>query len=179
MRTWFTSDHHFHHHNILNFKDDEGELIRPFSSVDEMHSVMIERWNEIVAPDDKVYHLGDVVMRTTAKYFDILNQLNGRKVLIRGNHDGAKLSMYAQYFKDIRAVMHLKTPDNDMVWFSHIPLHPSTVGKGFNVHGHLHQNKIEDRRYINISVENTDYYPVSWDLLCNTIKLRKGEIYEQ
>ena len=53
MSTFFTSDHHFGHAKIIEY------CKRPFSSVEEMNQVMIDRWNEVVGPDDHVYHLGD------------------------------------------------------------------------------------------------------------------------
>lgn len=178
MTTWITSDHHFYHANILNFLDSDSNVIRDFPDVAAMHEIMIERWNSKVKPNDKVYHLGDVVMRSTAKYFEILNELNGRKVLIKGNHDSAKLSIYAKYFTDIRAYMHKKTQDNDIVWFSHMPLHPNSIGNGFNVHGHTHQNNLYNMRYINVCVEQTDYYPLTWDEICDNIKRIKFHMEE-
>ena len=58
----------------------------------EMDEEMIKRWNETVRPNDKVYHLGDVVINRKA--LTTLSRLNGDKVLIRGNHDIFKLEEY-------------------------------------------------------------------------------------
>lgn len=178
MKTFFTSDHHFHHANILKFKDDEGNLIRPgFDDVEHMNQYMIERWNAVVGVHDKVYHLGDIIMRSTAKYFDsIMPHLNGRIVLIKGNHDSAKLSVYTRHFADVRSEIHMKTKHNDMVLFTHRPVKLSAqefaTKTVYNVHGHIHQNVIDDLRYINVSVERTNYTPLTWDEIQGIIEER-------
>lgn len=52
-KVFFTSDHHFGHKLIIDFES------RPFNDVEQMNEVMIESWNSVVNPDDKVFHLGD------------------------------------------------------------------------------------------------------------------------
>ena len=78
----FTADQHFGHENIIRFCD------RPFKDVDHMNEVMVERWNAVVDEDQTVFHLGDFSYRgkndTVPKY---LERLNGKIILIRGNHD--------------------------------------------------------------------------------------------
>lgn len=167
--TFFISDHHFYHSNILTFRDQDENLIRPdFFDVYEMNEFMIERWNSVVGVNDKVYHLGDVLMSTARNKFEsILPRLNGTKVLIKGNHDNAKLSIYADYFKDVRSEVGLKLDQKAYITFTHRPirLHEENEHSGanpyFNVHGHIHQNVIDDRRYLNVSVENINYTPIS------------------
>lgn len=178
MKTWFISDTHFYHSNILTFIGESGSLIRPgFESMEHMNEHMVEKWNSVVGKNDKVYHLGDVVMKTGAWAFEILDRLNGEKVLIKGNHDNAKLHIYAKYFKDVRSEIHLKTSERDMVVFTHRPIRFSGPGEEnrivFNCHGHIHQNIIDDYRYINLSVEAIDYTPVSWHEIDQNILKRK------
>jgi calcineurin-like phosphoesterase family protein len=171
MKTWITSDHHFGHKNILTFKDDEGNLIRPkFSNVVEMNEYMVEMWNQYIKPEDKVYHLGDIIMSESATAIDmIMNQLNGRKVLIRGNHDNAKLSVYARHFKDIRGSHSLRGKYNARFILSHIPLHPSSLGEyTINLHGHTHQRQLSDAmKYLNMCVEVTSYMPIDFDSIAD------------
>src|SRR3978361_1949415 len=82
MRTHFTADHHFGHENII------GLSSRPFASIEEMDKCMIERWNEVVAPGDNVWHLGDFAFRCELRRMrSIFSRLNGSKHLIPGNHD--------------------------------------------------------------------------------------------
>lgn len=153
------SDTHFAHSNILTFKEADGSLLRDFPSVDLMDEYMIQNWNKVVKPQDKVYHLGDVGFTNFHKIKSIFDRLNGTKVLIKGNHDNFKLSQYAQIFKDVRAYHIL-----DKHVLSHIPIHPDSVARWKkNIHGHLHANVIADSRYVNVSVEQINYTPISFE----------------
>ena len=78
---FFTSDLHFGHANILRYDN------RPFESVEEMDYELVRRWNERVSPEDTVYVLGDVSWYDADKTKQLVSSLNGRKILIRGNHD--------------------------------------------------------------------------------------------
>lgn len=164
MNIFFISDHHFHHKNILTFKTQDDLPLREFSDVDHMNEIMIQRHNEVVKPNDKVYFLGDVCMSRNAKGLEILSRLNGKKVLVKGNHDMCSLNQYLQYFKDVRGSHQF-----DGMILTHIPIHPESLARwGLNVHGHLHQNvvrmplsQIPDRRYFNVSVERVNYTPIS------------------
>jgi calcineurin-like phosphoesterase family protein len=165
------SDTHFGHENACTkFKRDDGSPLRPFASAEEMDEAMVERWNAVVRPFDKVYHLGDVVINK--KFLPILDRLNGKKRLIRGNHDIFN-GVYGKYFSEIYGVRVF----SDMI-LSHIPLHPDSITRRFgtNVHGHLHANEVmitsrlpgdygpsshPDPRYLCVCVEHTDYTPIS------------------
>ena len=173
-KTWVTADTHFGHANILNFKRRDGTPLRPFTSLDEMHSVMIKNWNDRVGDSDRVYLLGDIVMNP--KWMHILGQLKGRLVLVKGNHDIFDLKDYTQYFDDIRAYVVGKMPQGkgSMYILSHIPVHPdSLTERGWvNIHGHLHYNQVmkdgrPDPSYKCVSVEHTDYAPVELSEILN------------
>ena len=169
---YFTSDTHFGHKNIITFKNDNGDLIRPFESVEEMDELMVENWNKVVTPQDRIYHLGDVVINR--RCLPILERLNGHKVLIKGNHDIFKLKDFTPYFDDIRA--YRVFPKYDLIC-SHIPVHPNQLENRFkwNMHGHLHENIVKntdgtpDERYINVCVEHTNYTPISLDEILERI----------
>lgn len=171
--TWFISDTHFGHTNIIEFLDNENNRIRPFMDIEDHDETLVKNWNERVRPQDRIYHLGDVVMNK--RCLPILSRLNGRKVLIKGNHDIFPLKDYTPYFEDIRA--YKVFPKHGLIC-SHIPVHPRELEKRFtlNVHGHLHHNMIitsmvehmrdgpsdvSDKRYKNICVEFTNYAPVA------------------
>ncbi len=157
---FFISDTHFGHANILKFKHD-GKPLRPFVDLEDMHNTMVENWNSVVTPRDKVYHLGDVAMGQRGLH--ILDELNGKKRLIRGNHDTLSMAAYKQYFVEIYGVRQF-----DGFWFTHIPIHESCMASPrakANVHGHLHAHKIDHPKYINVSVECINYTPVSFDWL--------------
>lgn len=80
-QTWFSSDQHYSHKNIIKYSN------RPFADVEEMNYELIKRWNKCVKPDDTIYHLGDFAFCNIEKIESILSQLNGTKHLINGNHD--------------------------------------------------------------------------------------------
>lgn len=105
MNIFLISDTHFQHQApYTKFTREDGTMLRPHGSAEAGDEAMIENWNKVVSPNSKVYHLGDVFMTTKAnEIVNVMRRLNGTKVLIKGNHDVAKLSVYAEYFKDVRA----------------------------------------------------------------------------
>jgi len=171
-QVFFTSDSHFGHANMVNFTLEDGSPMRPFSSVEEADECMVERWNSVVKPGDKVYHLGDVCMGRKALF--TMDRLNGRKILIKGNHDTCSKGAYGEYFNDVRSIHRM----HGLV-LSHIPIHPASIWEAHvNVHGHLHHNQVRlpdgtlDLRYINVCVEHTNYTPISLDDLRQRINDR-------
>lgn len=108
---------------------------------------MIERHNAKVKDHDTVYFLGDVVINR--KHLHLVKQLNGRKILIRGNHDIFRDDDYREVgFEQIHGVRVFV----DKFILSHIPLHPDCVTGRFrvNVHGHLHANEVMQRVITNM-----------------------------
>ncbi len=82
MADFFTADTHFSHGNIIKYCN------RPFESVKEMNDELIRRWNRKVSKNDTVYHLGDFAFHMKyPEMLELLKTLNGKKVLIKGNHD--------------------------------------------------------------------------------------------
>ena len=173
---FLTSDTHFGHVNICNFTNYDGSPVRPWDSVEEMDEEMVKRWNDTVGPKDKVYHLGDVVINR--KSLQILDRLNGDKVLIKGNHDIFPLKDYVKYFRDIRAY-HVM---NGCI-LSHIPVHKESIARfGTNIHGHTHGNRVlaADRNidpdYFCVCVEQTDYRPISFEDVLQKIRDQGGQV---
>lgn len=187
--TFLISDTHFGHAGVCRFMRNDGVTkLRPWDNPEEMDEFMIKAWNERVRPNDKVYHLGDVVINRRA--MSTLARLNGDKVLIRGNHDIFKLEDYTKYFRDIRGY-HVMS---GMI-LSHIPVHEESLGRfGVNVHGHLHANRVMrraestaefmergvrswiDPRYHCVCVEQTDFAPILLEDLIKRIKAEGGTI---
>lgn len=161
-KTWVCADHHFGHRNILTFKREDGTLIRGsvFKDIEEHDEELIRRHNDLVEHGDRVYMLGDVAINRRCLHS--LSRLNGRKVLVKGNHDIFQLKDYLPYFDDIRSYVVQKDKDNNKIIMSHIPIHPESLGRfDTNIHGHLHQNKvINDDRYVCVSMEHLNYYPI-------------------
>jgi len=173
---FLVSDTHFSHFGVCKFTRSDGVTpLRPWDTPEEMDEAMVEKWNSVVKPTDKVYHLGDVVMKE--KHLEIMHRLNGDKVLIRGNHDIFDMKHYAKHFRDIRGCHVL-----DGVIMSHIPLHPDSMGRfGCNIHGHTHANSVMlngeiDPRYFCVCVEQTDFAPISFDLVKELIVKQGGTV---
>lgn len=161
---WLYSDPHFGHSNVCKFTRDDGSKLRPWESSEEMNDAMIALYNDAVGPKDKVYFGGDICIKR--KDLEILDRLNGDKVLIRGNHDIYKLEDYTKYFRDIRGTHKI-----DKYILSHYPIHPESISHWCicNIHGHTHYRNVlnvdgtEDVRYFNMSVENTDFKPILFE----------------
>lgn len=174
--TFVISDTHFGHKGICEFTCDDGSPVRPWDNTDEMDEDMVKWWNETVGPKDKVYHLGDVVINRRA--LKTMSRLNGDKVLIKGNHDIFRINEYLEHFRDIRAyhVMH-------KVIMSHIPVHAESKGRFIaNIHGHTHTNRVTKRSwfrrvpdpwYVCVCVEQTNFRPISLDLIYQQIRESK------
>jgi calcineurin-like phosphoesterase family protein len=180
---FLVSDTHFGHKGVCHFTRNDGVTkLRPFDTPEEMDEFMVEAWNAKVRPNDKVYHLGDVVINRKA--LGIMRRLNGDKVLIRGNHDIFRDDEYREHFRELRAY-HVM---NGMI-LSHIPIHTESLGRfGVNIHGHTHANRvmlsgfngkitdIVDVRYHCVCVEQTDFAPILFEDVVRRIEAEGGRI---
>lgn len=152
-RVFVIADTHFGHKNIIGFEAER----RPFATIEERDAELVYRWNQTVGKNDTVWHLGDVLFGQAA--FGTLALLNGVKKLVMGNHDHYPTSQYLEHFNKVYWSVKLR----DCI-LSHVPVHPCQFGRfKANVHGHLHSNKLDDPRYINVSAENTGLRPVFLD----------------
>lgn len=164
---WFIADTHFFHANILKFTGSDGKRIRPFNSIPEMHEIIIENWNNVVKPNDYVYHLGDVTFQYHKPFNELMYRLNGDKRLIVGNHDKLKQEGLLKHFVKVDLWKGFKEANFTA---SHIPLRLDALRDGaFNVHGHTHQNIMDDKHYINVCVETRNYTPVHLDTIISEI----------
>lgn len=187
---FITSDLHLYHENMLRGRKIG---IRPFETLDQMHETLVQNWNRVVGPQDKVYVLGDITLSRSPERLNILRELRGRLRLVLGNHDTQPLTTYLVYFEKVFAVRTLA----DIV-LTHIPLHPVEFDrwKG-NIHGHRHDRsvtrlertserwvptdpsiypdgggvtretieRVPDTRYVNACVEVNAYTPQPFDVL--------------
>lgn len=178
MNTFLIADLHFGHQGMCVFTRDDGSKLRPWVNADEMDEALIENWNETVGVKDKVYVLGDVALNP--KHLRTIWGCHGDKVLIKGNHDQAKLSQYAGYFRDVRAYWQLAG-----CLLSHIPIHPESLSRWHaNIHGHTHYRRVLkdgqiDPRYFCVSVEQIDYRPIALDAVIKRLPpTSAGELVE-
>lgn len=177
---FFVSDTHFNHANILTFTNFDGSKVRPFTSLVEMNETLVSNWNKKVGKNDTVWHLGDVFFGKESEGLAFVRRLNGRINLILGNHDHVTPAFLAA-FNEIHSWQKWK---KHSMFLSHFPLHGQTMDEMFtdghvvNVHGHIHGAKSplakmgmkKNHSWINISVENTNYEPLSFEELNEKIK---------
>jgi len=163
---YFTSDHHFGHTNIIKFSD------RPFESVEEMDEELIKRWNSKIRKNDHVYHLGDFGLCKSYRMKDILDQLNGKIYLIRGNHEGAAQANPGR-FEWIKDYFELSIPDADapngrqkiMLLHYAMRVWRSSFRGTWHLYGHSHGNLPDDpkSRSFDVGVDCHDFYPLSYE----------------
>ena len=163
---FFTSDHHFGHKNIIKFSN------RPFTSVEEMDETMIQRWNEKISPEDEVYHLGDVAFRTHGSIKKILDRLNGKIHLIKGNHEKQALT-YKFRFESIQDYLELSVEDESLrngkqmiVLFHYAIKQWNKKHHGsYHLYGHSHGSLPDDihSQSFDVGVDCHDFYPISYE----------------
>jgi len=164
---YFIADTHFYHENIIKYEN------RPFRDAEHMNAELIKRWNNTVKKSDRVFLLGDVGFANKAKVSEIIQQLNGTKILVMGNHDSKNI----KYYQDMGFKEVYKYPIVYKEFFilSHEP--PTYFNENcpyFYIYGHVHSTdmyKTVTKNSACVSVERWDYKPVSMDTLMGLAKL--------
>ena len=146
---WFISDIHGGHKNICNF--------RPFETEEEHFNTIKLNYHKVVTKRDKVFFLGDIAFNKES-LIDIGSWVGASKVLVMGNHctESLHIKDIVNCFDEVHALIKYKE-----FWLSHAPIHPNELRGKKNLHGHVHSATIEDTRYFNCCLENTDYAPIS------------------
>lgn len=162
---FFTSDHHFGHKNIIKYSN------RPFNDVTEMNEEMIKRWNSKVAPNDKVYHIGDMGMCSAEDMREILYRLNGRIFLIKGNHESSALAV-PDRFEWIKDYFELSVKDPETktgrqkITLLHYAMKVwrSSFRGTWHLYGHSHGSLKDDPSSLSfdVGVDCHDFYPLSY-----------------
>lgn len=153
MTIWFTADTHFGDHRTLNIHK------RAFASVAEMDAVLAASWNARVAPDDIVWHLGDVA-RTAARAAEILPSLNGTKHLVRGNNDPEALAALPLW-ASVQDYAEIEVDGRRLV-LCHYPFRSwNGQHKGaIDLHGHSHGKLKPLPRQFDVGVDARAFAPV-------------------
>jgi len=167
---FFTADTHFYHADSIKY------FGRPFKDIEHMNNALIQNWNECVKENDEVYILGDFsISHSGLETEKILKKLNGKKYLIKGNHEhyledsNFNIANF-EWIKDYFVFEHSK---QKFVLFHY----PIFVWDGFfentaiHLYGHVHNmlnNKTEQEKFkilgkkaINVGVDMNNYYPIS------------------
>ena len=158
MSVFFISDPHFHHKNMA--------IKRGFSCEDEMNELIVDNWNKTINKRDMVYILGDITMEKNN--YSILDRLKGDKIIVLGNHD--QFQHVPELLKHVTKVGGMLNYKGNYI-LTHCPIHPCELDYRFsyNIHGHVHENTLNDPRYINVSCEAVNYIPVEFNQLHNRL----------
>lgn len=188
--TWFTSDLHYGHNNVINYCD------RPFKDAHEMNVWITTYWNAVVKPFDTIYVLGDFSINPKhhPKY---LPRLNGKKILIVGNHDhvlqfakGSEgkrkkiediLRLHWDEIHSEKAIRLWDTKTDEIldVYAAHMPYaneiakeiddrywhkRPKDEGK-ILLHGHQHARFIKNGRLIDVGFDGNLHFYTEQDII--------------
>ena len=170
-KIFFTSDHHFGHKGVIKHAK------RPFLTVEQMNETLIKRWNTKVKKNDEVYHLGDIGLLSARKLEEILNRLNGKIYLIKGNHD--KLNTICkerfEWIKDYHELM-LPIPDSgnhQLLILMHYPMitWKSKYSGALHLFGHSHGRlkNYNKSQAMDVGVDCHDFYPISYKEVINAM----------
>jgi calcineurin-like phosphoesterase family protein len=184
---FFTSDQHFGHANIIKYSQ------RPFASVIEMNAEMIRKWNEKIEKNDIVYHLGDLSLASIEETKTILDQLNGKIFLIKGNHDKSTIT-YPKRFEWIKDFYELSVNDPEapngkqkiVLLHYAMKVWRSSFRGTWHLYGHSHGHLPDDEtsRSFDVGVDCHDFYPLSYEEVKAIMQRKKwknpfeGEIRE-
>lgn len=148
---FITSDLHFWHKNILRFNPDT----RPFTDPAHMTQALIDQWNQFATSGGNGYHLGDFSFGSLQQTHDILDQLKGNIIFIRGNHDQIlekALKARGQMSK-LHDYMELKFNGNKVCLFHYPQVVWNRSHHGsIQLHGHCHGSL----NYMNTDTRRTD-----------------------
>lgn len=151
MTIYITSDHHFCHHNVLDFEE------RPYETVDEMNEGLIAAWNSVVNKNDTVYHLGDLNFGNVHQWRHILNELRGNIILIKGNHDKSKIintMLNENLLHEYHPLGTVIKAEKMILNLCHYPLLIGARPRNFSIHGHLHSSETGFTNHVNIGVDS-------------------------
>jgi len=156
MKVYVGSDHHFGHKNILKF----NAATRQFRDVDHMNEMLVEMWNDIVTPDDLVYILGDFAFTSSSVAARFAARMNGRKILIQGNHDSklVKDVSFRREFEEIH-MYHEINHNGAKIIMCHYPFAEwNGCHRGsLMLHGHLHGSPtgLDQYRIMDVGMDAT------------------------
>lgn len=176
-KLFFTSDTHLGHYNICKY------CHRPFQSRSEMDQTLIKNWNAVVPEDGIVVHCGDFMLphnEDIKEYNKYLYQLNGRILLLRGNHDRADLNWENEKLIAVRdnALIYV---DGVKIYAQHYPC--AAFNGDYHVYGHIHTladgtcygidgdvTKVMRKNTYDVGVDQNGYTPVSYWQLCDIFR---------
>lgn len=139
MKTYITSDLHWGHRNIMNFCPVSRARFR--NDLDYMNETMVKEWNDLIEAEDLVYILGDVAFLPAPKATEYMRRLNGRKILVQGNHDRKLLQDpgFRGCFEEVHHYLDVNYNGTKCVMFHYPIAEWDQMHRGaVHFHGHLH-----------------------------------------
>ena len=162
MTTWFTSDLHLFHRNIMQHYDHRG----CYADENEMSEGIIKSFNSRVQPRDTVYILGDIGWDTDLTV-EAFSRLHGRKFVVPGNHDKGLIKVKA--FQELCTILpqysEIKV-DGTRVCMCHFPIWEwNQMSHGsWHLHGHMHGSPTGiPGRILDVSADGNLMLPYSLD----------------
>ena len=176
-KLFMTSDSHLGHYHICKY------CHRPFQSRSDMDQTLIKKWNEVVLEDGIVVHCGDFMLphnEDIKEYNKYLNQLHGRVLLLRGNHDRASLDWVSDKLIAVRDQAMIVV-DGVKIFAQHYPC--AAFNGDYHVYGHIHTladgtchgidcdvTKMMRKNTYDVGVDQNGYTPVSYWQLCDIFR---------
>jgi calcineurin-like phosphoesterase family protein len=178
--TFFTSDSHFHHENIIKFCN------RPFATAQEMNEVLILNINNTVGEKDELYWLGDFGICQASEVIKIMNRIVCKNNhYIMGNHDKAmKDPKVVSLFKSVQDYKRIAVQGQDIVLFHFPILEWVNAHRGsYMLHGHTHSTlklppMLENKKILDVGVDGNNYYPWSFDEVKQYMDKKENITYE-
>ena len=137
-----------------------------------MDKVIIDRWNEVVRPEDLVYHLGDIAFCGFERLKTLMQAWNGTKIVVKGNHDRSKMLVKLRdlgLIKECHRYLDFIDEDGTRILLHHVPIWTNI----FHLCGHVHDEWKQQRKTINVGVDVNNFYPVALE----TIRQLLGEAH--
>jgi len=180
--TFFTSDPHYGHKNIIKYSN------RPFEDVIQMNEALIANFNAVVQPDDTVWMQGDISFMAPDRTERVLKRLNGHKHLIFGNHDKT-LRKNPELLAHFESVQEFKEIDINVkgkayhIVLCHYPLLTWNRAHhgSFMLHGHCHGNVNhlnEKTARLDVGVDVHNYFPVSIEQVIKIMEKKQYEVID-
>lgn len=178
MVNHFYSDPHFGHYNIIDY------ALRPYRTSDEMDDALVANYNAVVDPNDVVCWLGDCALGSVEKAKATMGRLNGRRILVLGNHDRTAGVMAGLGFELVmrEAVIRISGRTCRLHHYPYAPprnnsrekrqqhRHPVRRKGEVLIHGHTHTNDKAHDGMIHVGVDAWDYRPVPYEAVAELVR---------
>lgn len=169
-QVFFVSDLHLGHKNICKYRKE-------FTSQKEHDSTIVNNILKCAGKRNHLWMLGDCFFtKESLTHLYLFKQSFDKVHWILGNHDTDRpeskenvfLAANRGWVDGIYSMAKI-----NRFWLSHAPIHTDELRGRMNIHGHTHYHNIDDDRYINVSMEQIDYKPISLQNILTKLQKQK------